>query len=427
MVRGAVISALRSGEGKTLVTLGLLRLFSRKGVLVQPFKVGPDYIDPKWHKLASGRASYNLELFSMGEKRLKALFYSVATSSEIALVEGVMGLFDGKFSTFRVAKILKLPVIIVLDTFGLAETIAPLVKGAAERLKRASLPFVLFLNRVSSDKHLLRLERALRRYPLLGYLKREEALKLSSRHLGLYLPEDIERAKELLDYLSEILDQTVNLEIFEEFKLSMPPKGQRPFFLPEIPYAKIALAMDRAFNFYYQHLLDELSQKASILTFSPLEDESLPSEAEAIYIGGGYPELYAERLSANQKMLRALKEWAEAGLPLYAECGGLIYLSRALHWQGKSYNMANIFPFLIERGNLTLGYRKVIPQDRLPLFETKGPFFAHEFHYTKVTEPSSKIKTIFLVKSLEGEKFNEGFLYKKSLSTYLHLLSFAET
>ncbi len=437
MVRGLLISAPRSGEGKTLITLALLHLLKRKGYKVQPFKIGPDFIDPKWHKLACGVPSYNLDFFSMGEVRLKALFSAKAKNADLALVEGVMGLFDGTFSTFRVAKLLRLPILLVVDTFGTAESIKYLIKGIAERIKKAGLSFFLLLNRVSSERHLLRLEKALKSYPILGFLPRSLDFELPSRHLGLYLPEDLSRASEVIERASFELEKRVDLTWLNkaQFELSSLPL---PSFLPRIPYKAIALAYDEAFNFYYPHLLEELAEGVRLYFFSPLRDEAIPGEAEAVYIGGGYPELWAEKLSKNKKTQRFLREWVLSGLPLYAECGGLVYLSKTLNWENQSFNLAQIFPFEITKKGLTLGLRVVKPINELPLFETKLPFFAHEFHYTGIEgflgeKEVGELKTIFKVNSAPREPkayksrrgyFWEGFLYRRALATYFHLLAF---
>lgn len=419
-----MISALRSGEGKTLITLGLLRILREAGIRVQPFKVGPDYIDPQWHRFAGGVPSYNLDLFAMGNERVKHLFWTKSRDKEIAIVEGVMGLFDGKYSTFSLAKLLRIPVILVVDTFGLAETIKPLVKGTVERLKRANLPFALILNRISSERHLLRIERALRGYPILGYLRRDKGLEIASRHLGLNLPEDPSSAEGLLEYLAERLREGLNLDLLENFTLIPPDEIRKPRFLPEIPYRTLAIAYDRAFNFYYQHLLDELGERTKILFFSPLDDSELPSEAEALYLGGGYPELYAEKLAQNRRLIDAIRDWVNSGRPLYAECGGFVYLCRALKWNGKVFEFAGLFPYEIIKGSLVLGYRWVKPRRPIPLFESELSFRGHEFHYTVFLKDSTEVEKCYRVRDQQGRTYSEGYLRKSSLGSYIHLIAF---
>ncbi len=428
MAKGFVISATRSGEGKTLITLGILHLLSKKGFKVQPFKIGPDYIDPKWHALACGRPSYNLDLFSMGEKRLKGLFYHKSKGCDYSVVEGVMGLFDGKYSTFKVARLVKLPIILILDTYGLAESLTFVVKGFAEKIKRASLPFFLFLNRVSSEKHLLRLEKALKRYPVIGYLFRNKEYELPSRHLGLFLPEHFKEAEALISEVAGALEISFDLSLLQTFENPSFEGYPLPSFLPPLPFKKVGLAKDLAFNFYYQHLLDELSTKSELLFFSPLRDKGLPSQVEALYFGGGYPELFAQELYENQTFIKELKAFVEEGNPLYAECGGLIYLSKGIYWNKRFYPLSGVFPYEIEKKGLTLGYRRVSILETHPFLGDIKGFYAHEFHYSHLKAPlkTSKIKKIFKVSTYEKERFLEGYRYKNALATYLHFLATEE-
>jgi len=424
MAKAFLVSALRSGEGKTLITLGLLRLFQKKGLRVQPFKIGPDYIDPMWHQVAGGVPSYNLDLFAMGKDRLKRLFYTKSSAKELVIVEGVMGLFDGKYSTYLIAKYLKIPIVLVIDTYGLAESIRPLIRGTVERLKRAELPFAIMLNRISSKRHLLRVEKALRGYPILGYLMRDEKIKIGSRHLGLLLPQDLAETNRIIDYVAEKLEENLNYEQLENLRLKEFEGGTKPRFLPDVPYKSIAIAFDRAFNFYYQHILDEFREKYKLIFFSPLEDEELPQEAEVLYIGGGYPELFGEVLAKNKKMLRAIKNWVESKMPLYAECGGFVYLCDALSWNHQNFKLVGTFPFTVAKGSLNLGYRAVKPATHLPLFECMTTFKGHEFHYTTLVNKDSNVPTCYQVRDLYGRSYREGYLINRALGTYIHLISF---
>ncbi|MEZ0344853.1 MAG: cobyrinate a,c-diamide synthase [Caldimicrobium sp.] len=425
MAKGFIISAPKSGEGKTLITLGILRLLTKRGLKVQPFKVGPDFIDPKWHALSTNKVSYNLDLFSMGKDRLKALFYNKAMEVDFAVVEGVMGLFDGRYSTFEVAKLLKLPIVLVVDAFGVAESLSYIVKGFSERVKRAGLPFYLFLNRVSSERHLLRLKKALKSYPIAGYLFRKKEYELPSRHLGLFLPEHFKEAEKVISIVAEDLEKNFDLSIFKPIDFSNFEASSLPSFLPEIPFKKIGIAFDEAFNFYYPHLLEELKKKSEILFFSPLRDTKLPSEVGLLYFGGGYPELFAKELGENKSILKEIKAFFEDGRPIYAECGGLLYLSKGLYWEDKFYPMAGIFPFETRKKGLTLGYRKVTLCEKHPFFEGIKRFYAHEFHYTDIIETQKRVdlKKIFRVYSQDGKTFLEGFYYRNALATYMHFIA----
>jgi len=424
MAKGLLIAGLRSGDGKTLITLGLLRYLTKRGFKVQPFKVGPDYIDPKWHYIASNLPSYNLDLFSMGKERLSSLFSQKALNKDFALVEGVMGLFDGKFSTFEVAKLLNLPILLVLDAFGVAESLAYVVKGVSQVLKKRGLRLYLFLNRVSSERHLLRLMRALKRYRVVGYLFRKKDFELPSRHLGLFLPEHLKEKKDFIDALDFELRETLDTSFLDELPEIEALSKEEPSFLPELPFKRIGLAYDEAFNFYYQHLLDELEKKAELVYFSPLRDKRLPSKKlDSLFIGGGYPELFAKNLSENRDFLKDLRDFVASGGTIYAECGGLIYLSKGLYWEGKFYPMAGLLPFKIVKKGLRLGYRKVKLKEKHPFFGNLKGFLAHEFHYTSFEEDNFKGKKIYKVFTPDGETFDEGYAYKRVLGSYLHFLA----
>ena len=421
MVKGFIVAGTHSGCGKTTVTLGLLKALRDKGVKIQPFKVGPDYIDTSWHKLVSGVPSVNLDLFSM-EKNLENWFWKYAKKAELSVIEGVMGLFDGDFSTFEVAKRLKLPVLLVIDTFGMAETVSAIALGFRELLQKEGIELYLVLNRVSSEKHLQRLLKALKGFKVLGFLPKKTDFEIPSRHLGLYMPQDRVFTEEKLGYLKELIEKNFDLEAIASLssKKDFSHLSEPQLFFKS-SFKRIAIALDSAFCFYYTHLLDSLKKSFEISFFSPLEDENFPDEADAIYIGGGYPELYAEILSENKSMKKLLKEWAEEGKPLYAECGGLIYLSEKLVYQGKSYPMAGILPLEIAMDRLHLGYREVKVLDEAFLFKKNMLFRGHEFHYTKAKE-LKKIKKIYRVKDLYGNTWFEGYRYKNTLGSYVHFI-----
>ncbi len=421
MVKGFLVAGTHSGCGKTTVTLGLLSVFKKKGFKVQPFKVGPDYIDTAWHRVVCGNPSINLDLFAM-EKDLEAWFLKYALKAELNIVEGVMGLFDGNFSSFKLAKRLGLPIILVLDTFGMAETVEAIALGFKKLLEKEKLELYLVLNRVSSERHLLRLLKALKDFQVVGFLFRKSEVSIPSRHLGLFMPEKEVPSKYFLNSLEEEIEKNFDLELllslrsYKNFKISNCLLSNFEF-----PFSKIAIAYDLAFCFYYNHFLDLLSEKVQVCYFSPLSNKSLPSEVDAVYIGGGYPELYAEALAENETLKKDIKIWVEEGNLLYAECGGLIYLSQNLLYQGKNYPMVGIFPVRVEMKGLHLGYREVFPKKE-GQFLVNSTFRGHEFHYTSVTE-LSEIQKAFLVKDLEGNVWEEGYSYKNTLATYVHFIN----
>ncbi len=421
---GTIIGGTHSGCGKTLVTLGLLRCFAKLGYKVQPFKVGPDYIDPQWHTRACGVPSVNLDLFSFGAD-LPRLFLRYAKGVDLALVEGVMGFFDGDFSTFEVAKKLNLHVLLVVNVYGLAETLSPLLEGIKRRVKRAGLNFGVFLNGVSSERHFLRLKRALKKTKIVGYLPRKESFVLPSRHLGLFLPDHYQKVEEVIAEVAETLQENLDFSFFNEDKACMVENPSEDLNFYNFPFKKVALAYDQAFSFYYTHFLDELKAKGEVIYFSPLQDVSLPSKAEAIIIGGGYPELFLEELANNTRLKREIKDWVEAGGLLYAECGGLIYLSHAYREGEKLYPMCDLFPFVIERKKLSLKYCRALVRKDNPFFSVGSKLWGHEFHYTQIVgyKERKNFQKIFYIKPYLGKAFSEGFLYKGALATYLHILA----
>lgn len=422
MVRGFLIAGTHSGCGKTTVTLGILRVFKKRGIKLQPFKVGPDYIDTSWHKVVCGRPSVNLDLFAM-EKDLEYWFLKYALRAELSVVEGVMGLFDGSFSSYQVAKRLGLPVVLVVDTFGMAETVEAIALGFKKLLEKDGIKLYLVLNRVSSERHLTRLLKVLKKFKVVGYLFRNSEISISSRHLGLFMPGNETREEEKLKILEEQIEKNFDLEFLESLKSCKNFENLEPSFSEiELPFSKLAIAYDSAFCFYYTHLLDLLSEKAKLYFFSPLKDKKLPSSAEAVYIGGGYPELWAELLVENKFLKKDLKDWVEEGKPVYAECGGLVYLSKILFYKGKKYPMVGIFPLEVEMKGLHLGYREVFLKKESFFLKT-SVFRGHEFHYTLAKE-LSEIKKAYLVKDLEGNSWEEGYTYKNALGSYVHFINF---
>ncbi len=420
MVKGFIIAGTHSGCGKTTLTLGILRTFKNRGIKVQPFKIGPDYIDTSWHKNASGVDSVNLDLFSMGEE-IEAWFWKYAKNSEICVIEGVMGLFDGDFSTFEVAKKLKFPIILVIDTFGMAETVYAIVVGFKEILSKEKIEFYLVLNKVSSQKHLTRLLNSLKKFKVLGFIPKNIDFEIPSRHLGLYMPGHEGLKEEKLQILSEVIEKNIDLTTLLTLKSSKDfSQTKEPKIKFDFKFSSIGIALDSAFCFYYTHIIDMLKEKYKVKFFSPLKDKNLPDEVSAIYLGGGYPELYAEILSENSSMRKNIKTWAEEGLPIYAECGGLIYLSKELHFKNKTYPMCEVLPVLASMDGLHLGYKEIEVLKNTPFFKEKTKFKGHEFHYTKIKE-LKPIEKVYRIVNQNGAL--EGYFYKNVLASYVHFIN----
>jgi len=412
-----LLAAPHSGAGKTTFSLALALALRERGLKVQAFKVGPDYIDPTHLEAATGRRPYNLDGFFLDEEGLRSLFRHGARGADFALVEGVMGLFDGKDplgrvgSTAQVARLLGLPVALVVDAKGMAGSIAALVRGFRDHDPEVRLVGV-FANRVGSERHaeLLREALAPLGLPLLGWLPQDPALALPERHLGLVLAGEV--APPL-----EALRRAVRVDLEAPLRLAQaaPPLPEAKPFLPKRrpPRARVAYAWDRAFRFYYPEALELLEALgAELIPFSPLEDEALP-QADALLLGGGYPELFAERLSANGAMREAIRRFPG---PVVAECGGYMYLSQGL-WVGESfYPMVGLVPGEARMADRpVLGYREVEALRDNPLALRGEVFRGHEFHYARLPQSPSPAW-----RRVGGEEV-EGYTDGRVLASFVHL------
>ncbi|MEW6738457.1 MAG: cobyrinate a,c-diamide synthase [Nitrospirota bacterium] len=427
---GVVIAGTHSGCGKTTITLGVLAALKKKGMAVQSFKAGPDFIDTGLHRMITGRPSRNLDLWMCGEDYVKACFHKHSTGVDISVVEGVMGLYDGDFSTARLADALNLPVILVVDAYGMAESAGAVVKGFME-YKNPNLIKGIIFNRVASERHFKRLKNSVRGVEVLGYLPRDLNFEIPHRHLGLAVAEENPIAGENIERLADAVLKHVHIEAIlaigdcPRFTGAAVESGLSPTSAP-----KIAIAYDRAFCFYYEDNLDLLKDAgAEIIKFSPLYNQAIP-EADAIYIGGGYPELYAGELSKNQSMLEAIYNWADSGKPMYAECGGLMYLSRGIHdCDGNFFKMAGVFPFetQMKNGRSHLGYREVILNDDCIHGKKGDKLRGHEFHYSEIKpsafslQPSALTTCYSLFDNTGQDLQNEGYRIENTLASYVHL------
>lgn len=429
-MNGVVIAGTHSGCGKTTVALGLMSALTKKGFTVQPFKIGPDFIDPGLHRIVTGRISRNLDLWMCGEDYVKDCFYRHSMDVDFSIVEGVMGMYDGEFSTARMAKVLGLPIILVVDAYGMAESAGAIVKGFREYKHPDLLKGVIF-NRVGSERHLKRLMEGVRDIPVLGYLPKDSGFEIPHRHLGLMVAEEEPLTKEGIDRLAEVVIEYIDLQgIIKEMKKVKKIQGLKGFNGSTIvsdSKVRIAVARDKAFCFYYEDNLDLLRMAgAELLFFSPLLDESIP-EADALYIGGGYPELYAEQLSKNTSMLESIRKLAKSGMPIYTECGGLMYLSKGIHdLNGRFFKMASILPFetVMKKGRSHLGYRKIELKEDCIIGNKEDLMRGHEFHYSEIkkTPKNLGIKYLYRLKDQYGKDLNDdGIRYSNTLASYIHL------
>ena len=411
MTKAIIIAGTHSGSGKTTVTLGIMAALARMGRKVQPFKCGPDFIDPSLHKLVTGTISRNLDRWMAGNAFTRQTFARHCANADIAVIEGVMGMYDGGTSSSgALAEELKTPVILVLDVRSQAESAAAVVKGFETLNPKVSLKGVI-LNRVASPRHLQLVTDAITEHcqaEILGHLPRNVVFAMPERHLGLHMGAEDPISSAAIQELAETIQEHVDLERL----LEIATIADRPL-MPRIdgPSAKvrIAVARDKAFCFYYEDNLDVLRQAgAELVFFSPLTDISLPPDIHGLYLGGGYPELHAEKLSANTTMLSEIKDWAEADGVIYAECGGFMYLTQGIIDHDEAFHaMAGIFPVQarMQQRRASLGYRELKLKEA-GLFGSAGTVLrGHEFHYSTVTDNGTA----------------EGYCYKNVLGGYMHL------
>lgn len=397
-----VIGGVSSGVGKTTVAIGLMAALARRGLRVQPFKVGPDYIDPSYHLAATGIPSRNLDSWMVPRAGLMELFHRACRGADIALVEGVMGVFDGYSgrdeagSTAQVAKLLDAPVLVLMDAAKMARSAGAMALGYARFDPTLNVAGFL-LNRVGSEGHFQMLREAIEGAgvgPVLGYLRRDPMLTQPERHLGLVPTPERALPDGFLDRLVESIEAGFELDRIValaqsagEMDGSQHPALRTLFPREPVPQkGVIAFARDEAFNFYYQDNLDLLeAHGARLVPFSPIHDSSIPSQAGAIYLGGGFPEMHGAALSANHPMLTSMRTAVEAGMPIYAECGGLIYLS-----QGVVASEAGRHPLVgalpgwcsMAQSRLSLGYLEARTLRDTPLGPAGTIVRGHEFHYS---------------------------------------------
>ena len=399
MSRGFVIAAPASGSGKTTLTLALLRHLRDAGVRVASLKVGPDFIDPSFHAAASGRPCFNLDPWAMRGSTFAAAIAAASHDADLVIAEGVMGLFDGatahEGSTADVAVATGWPVLLVVDASAMAASAAAVVHGFASFRPDVEIAGIVF-NRVGSDRHaeLLREASAKTGLPVLGCLRRDPALSLPDRHLGLVQASEHPDLESFLNHAADRVAAAVDIDALMALARqtrpsasSSAPSGDAAMPLPVLGQ-RIAVARDRAFDFAYPLVLEGWHRAgAEVSIFSPLSDKGPPATADAVYLPGGYPELHAGRIAGARRFLSGLRAAAVRGATVYAECGGYMVLGESLiDADGQAHAMAGLLPVettFAERG-LTLGYRSAAVLADGPLGGTGASFRGHEFHYARV-------------------------------------------
>ncbi|SEA35698.1 hydrogenobyrinic acid a,c-diamide synthase (glutamine-hydrolysing) /cobyrinate a,c-diamide synthase [Desulfuromusa kysingii] len=436
-----MIAGAHSGVGKSTLTLALVAALRDRGLKVQTFKVGPDYLDPSHLAHVSGRPCFNLDGWMSDRHYVEQMFTALSADADISIIEGVMGLFDGSSSdsihgsSAEIAAWLDVPVALVVNTHGMARSVAALVKGYNELEPAVSLAGVL-ANRCGSPSHAELLSSALMAAdlpPLLGAIRRDSVPELPSRHLGLISAAEQALSPEMMKSLAETAEQQMDLDL-----LLSQAQGANPIILDqplvETPscgvkkQVRLAVARDEAFQFYYPDFFTLLESKGcQLVYFSPLKDEALPENIDGLYFGGGYPEVHAEALSSNTSMLQDVSSFCASDKPVYAECGGLIYLSQGVEQKERLYPFAGVLPVWAKMLNKrkVLGYVKAtLQQDSL--FGTCGSVFrGHEYHYSELAASPVGIdgwESVYqLQQNRTGHCRAEGYQRGNILVSYAHL------
>ncbi len=433
-----MIAALRGGSGKTLVSLGLIAAWRRHhGIRVAPFKKGPDYIDAGWLSLAAGEPCYNLDPFLMSADEIVESFVGRSGACDISVIEGNRGLYDGldargSCSSAELAKLLKVPAVLVVDATKVTRTTAALVLGC-QRLDPEVPVSGVIVNRVAGSRH----ERVVREaiegscgVPVLGVIPKEGVNFFPERHMGLVPPQEHGELQAAVAHVAERIREGVDLDGLREVAERAGPLGWVPSSgwernrLPGRAQVTIGIVRDSAFQFYYPENFEALEKQGAALKFiDALQCEVLPP-VDALYIGGGFPETHLNRLTANRGLRESIREAVEKGLPVYAECGGLMFLSRGIHHQGGFYPMCGVFPcdVVLERKPQGHGYAILECIGENPFVPAGRLIRGHEFHYSKIVDLSPDVPLVFRVRKGHGiVEGRDGLCYKNCLAGYTHI------
>jgi cobyrinic acid a,c-diamide synthase len=435
-----LISAAHKSSGKTTVSVGLCTALRRRGLTVQPFKKGPDYIDPMWLTQASGRDCRNLDPYLMTNEEIVSLFSRNAAGAEVSIVEGNKGLYDGlaldgSNSNAALAQMLGLPVVLVIDARGMTRGIAPLVLGYQAFDPTIRIAGVI-LNNLGGARHEAKLRAVIEHYtdvPVLGGIQNDARLTVAERHLGLVPSCELDDAARRIDQIGAIISEQVDLDRIMDVAAGAPPLAAPPpvanTLLPSIqPRVLIGVARDEAFGFYYADDLDALrAAGAEIVAFDTLRDGNLP-RVDGLFFGGGFPELFMDELEANSRLRTEIRGAVDAGLPVYAECGGLMYLARTLKWQDRTRSMVGAIPadVVMHQKPVGRGYVRLAETDASPwprLAKNEGEELrGHEFHYSSLENLDPGLEFAYRVTRGHGiDGHRDGIVHKNVLASYTHL------
>jgi len=424
-----VIAGTTSGVGKTSITAAIIHGIKKHGYSVQPFKVGPDFIDPSYLSAVSGNIARNLDPWLMGLKGVEKSFVK-NSNSDFSVIEGVMGFYDGfsgdsNFSsTYHVAKILKAPVILVLDASKTARSIAATALGFMKFQKNSRI-FGFILNKVGSKKHenLCRQALASLNVPILGVIPRDSGLVMESRHLGLIPVSEQRQLQSKISSIAKAMSGFIDIGKIIQIGSKTPSFGSIPKEKNPKKKTTIAVALDESFNFYYQDNFDALQKEGARLEFfSPVSDLEVP-DCDGIYIGGGFPEVMGDSLEKNSRMQKNIKRLAESGMPIYAECGGLMYLTRSIDYGSKKFKMVGFYDTTTKmQKKLKLNYTKASIVNDCLIAKTSNTIKGHEFHFSElesVPKDSKFAYDLYIGTGIKNQK--DGLMQYNTLASYMHL------
>ena len=434
-----LISAAHKSSGKTTISIGLCAALKARGLTVQPFKKGPDYIDPMWLSLASGRPCRNLDFYLMAQDEIQALYQQHAATADVSIVEGNKGLYDGldldgSNSNSALARLLGIPVVLVIDARGMTRGIAPLILGYQAFDPQINIAGVI-LNHLGGTRHESKLRAVIEHYtevPVVGAVPHDSALQIEERHLGLMPSNESEESARRV----QILGQTMGAQLDIHRLLALDGPTAAPRALPPMSHPvsgapepiRIGIAQDKAFGFYYQDDLEALrAAGAKLVPIDTLHDHTLP-DIEGLFIGGGFPEMAMQELEANALLRANLRQAIESGMPVYAECGGLMYLARSISWKGRKCEMVGVIPgdIVMHDRPVGRGYVRLQQNTESPWRQAGDSndleIRAHEFHYSTLENLEPETRFAYRVVRGHGvDGAHDGIIYKNLLASYTHL------
>ena len=430
------ISAAHKSSGKTTLSIGLSAAFRLRGLDVQPFKKGPDYIDPMWLSRAAGRDCHNLDFHTMSRDEILRTAQRHGGDADLCLIEGNKGLYDGldldgSNSNAALATLLRSPVILVIDAQGMTRGIAPLILGYQAFAPEVNIAGVI-LNQLGGRRHEAKLRAVIEHYtdvPVIGAVHRNPALRIRERHLGLIPSNEAQAVKRQIDAMAQAIEAQVDLDRLQGIAASAPLPEAQPLAEIHRPATdlRIAIARDAAFGFYYPGDLEAFARAgAELLPFDTLRDGKLPADIDGLFIGGGFPETQMPALEANRSLREEIRRAIDAGLPTYAECGGLMYLTRSVTWKGHSCEMVGALPAdsVMHERPQGRGYVKLQETGHMPWAANATPrdIEAHEFHYSALENLPDGLRFAYAVKRGSGiDGRHDGLLHRNVLACYAHL------